>query len=78
MNLFRSFIAFLNKRFPEQLVVSKEEYKQLREELGAYNVIVQGVSQLQERIVMLEKQVQELNKSQGFVPLSKGAMRLER
>jgi len=78
MNLFRSFIAFLNKRFPEQLVVSKEEYKQLREELGAYNVIVQGVSQLNDRVVSLEKQVQTLNTANGFVNLKKGSLSLER
>lgn len=76
--MFRSFIAWLNKRFPEQLVVSKEEYKQLREELGAYNLIVQGVTQLAERVAMLEKEVQKLNTANGFVNLRKGSISIER
>ena len=74
----RAFIAWLNKRFPEQLVVSKQEYNELREELGAYNKIIQGVGQLHERVVSLEKQVTNLNNAQGFVNTGKGSFKLER
>jgi hypothetical protein len=74
----RRLLNWLSKRFPEQLVVSKEEYNQLREELGAYNRIVQGVGQLHERLAVLEKQVQNLNNAQGFISTGKGSFKLER
>lgn len=76
--MFRKLINWLSKRFPEQLVVSKEEYKQLREELGTYNVIVQGVSQLEARLAILERQVKVLNTANGFVNTSKGSISIER
>lgn len=74
----RSWIAFIAKRFPEQLVVSKEEYKQLREELGAYNVAVQALGELNSRLVQLEGQVRKLNDAQGFISSGKGSFKLER
>jgi hypothetical protein len=74
----RAFIAWLSKRFPQQLVVSVEEYKQLREEMGQYNKISQGVIELNSRLVSLEKQVKELNTRQGIVNMPKGSFTLER
>lgn len=76
--MFRTLIAWLNSRFPEQLVVTKQEYKEMREELSQYNVIIQGVSQLNDRMVLLEKQVQQLNTANGFVNVKKGSLSLER
>jgi hypothetical protein len=76
--MFRSFIAWLNTRFPQQYVVTVAEYKQLREELGAYNNTVQGVGQLHDRLVNLEKQVNNLNAANGFVAQGKGSFKLER
>jgi hypothetical protein len=78
MNLFRQLIGWLNRRFPEQLVVSVEEYKEMRQELAQYNVIIQGVSQLNDRLVMLENDVKRLNTANGFVNLKKGSLSLER
>jgi hypothetical protein len=74
----RAFIAWLSKRFPQQLVVSVEEYKQLREEMGQYNKISQGVIELNSRLISLEKQVKELNTRQGIVNMPKGSFTLER
>lgn len=76
--MFRSIISWLNQRFPEQLVVSKQEYKEMREELAQYNTIIQGVVQLNERLAMVEKQVQQLNTANGFVNVKKGSLSLER
>jgi len=76
--MFRKLIAWLNRRFPQQLVVTVDEYKQMREELAQYNVIIQGVSQLNDRLVMLENDVKRLNTANGFVNLKKGSLSLER
>jgi len=76
--MFRKLIAWLNHRFPQQLVVTVDEYKQMREELAQYNVIIQGVSQLNDRLVMLENDVKRLNTANGFVNLKKGSLSLER
>lgn len=74
----RNFIAWLSKRFPEQLVVSKQDYKELREELASYNVAFQGINNLNERLVSLEAQVRKLNDAQGFISTAKGSIKLER
>lgn len=76
--MIRSFIAWLNQRFPQQLVVSVNEYKQMREELAQYNLIIQGVKQLDDRINGLEKNVQRLNTANGFLDVRKGPLSLER
>lgn len=76
--MFRALINWLSRRFPEQLVVSKQEYKELREELAQYNLVVQGIGQLNERLVSMEAQVKRLNDSNGFVNTAKGSLRLER
>ena len=76
--MIRRFLAWLNRRFPEQLVVSVAEYKEMRQELAQYNVIIQGVSQLNDRLVMLENDVKRLNTANGFVNFKKGSLSLER
>ncbi len=67
--MFRSLINWLSKRFPEQLTVSVQEYKEMREELGQYNIAMQAVNQLNERLVALEAQVKRLNDSKSLESL---------
>lgn len=74
----RKLLAWLNKRFPEQLIVTAQEYKQLREELAQYNVLAQNIGILNTRIVSLENQVRQLNSANGFVTSQRGAFNLER
>jgi prefoldin subunit 5 len=76
--MFRRLIAWLNKRFPEQYVVTAEEYKQLREELAQYNVLAQNMNLFNTRITTLENHVRQLNNANGFVTSAKGAFSLER
>lgn len=76
--MFRAFIGWLNRRFPEKLELTLIEYKQMREELAQYNLVIQGIGQLNERLVSLEAQVKRLNDSNGFVNTAKGSLRLER
>jgi len=76
--MISKLIAWLSKRFPEKLEVSMQEYKEMREELGQYNIAMQGLNQLNERLVSLEAQVKRLNDSNGFVNTQKGTLRLER
>lgn len=74
----RAFIAWLNRRFPERLTVTLQDYNELRAEVAQYNLIVQGIGQLNDRVVSLEAQVRRLNDSSGFINTSKGSLRLER
>ena len=73
-----SIIAWLSKRFPEQLVVSKQDYKELREEVGQLNRVHQAVVELNTRLVAVESAVKNLNNMQGIVSQGKGSFRLER
>lgn len=74
----RTLIAWLNKHFPPQLVVKIDEFRQMQEELGQYNKIVQGVVELNNRLIEVEKAVKNLNNIQGIVTQGKGSFRLER
>jgi len=74
----RKLIAWLNARFPVQLVVTREEYKSLREELAQYNVIIQNMNALNNRLVDIERQVKQLNNANGFISNVKGQFNLER
>lgn len=76
--MLRQFIAWLYRRFPPKLVVTVQDYTQLREEVAQYNLVIQGVQQLQDRLVRLESQVGKLNDAQGFINLPKGSFKLER
>ena len=74
----RTLIEWLYKRFPPRLVVTVQDYTELREEVAKYNLIIQGIGQLNERVVSLEAQIKRLNDANGFVNTSKGSLRLER
>lgn len=76
--MLSALVAWLSKRFPEQLVVSKAEYKELREEVAQYNLAMQALGQLNERLVQTEAQVKRLNDANGFVSTKKGLLNLER
>ena len=71
----RRFIAWLNRRFPVQLVVTHEEYLRVQDGM---NGLSNSLVDLNRRLGALETQVRRLNESQGFTPLVKGAVRLER
>lgn len=74
----RRLIAWLNKHYPPQLVVKLEEFKQMQEELGQYNRLAQGIVELNNRLIEVEKAVKNLNNMQGIVTQGKGQFRLER
>lgn len=71
-------VAWLSKRFPEQLVVTKQDWTELRQEVAGYNVMYQNQQQIVEQLTSLKKQVDELNKASGFISQGKGSFRLER
>lgn len=73
--MIRRLIAWLNRRFPVQLVVTQTEYLQLNEGL---NGLSNSLVSLNKRFGELETQVRRLNESQGFSPMVKGSVRLER
>jgi hypothetical protein len=76
--MLRQLIAWLNKRYPEQVTVTKQDYTELRQEVAQLNLGLQGVNELNLRVVQLEKQIRTLNDAQGFVTQGKTSFRLER
>lgn len=72
------FVAWLSRRFPEQLVVSKQDYTELRQEVAQLNLIAQGINELHTRLQAAEKQITQLNNANGFVNTAKGSFKLER
>lgn len=76
--MFSSIIAWLSKRFPEKLVVTKQDYKELREEVAELNRYVQALKEVHDRLSVVEKDVKQLNNANGFVQTKQGAIRLER
>jgi len=72
-------VAWLSRRFPEKVVVSVAEYRELREEMGQMNRYVQGVVDLDKRLQRVEREITILNAAQGFIsPTGSGSGRLER
>ena len=74
----RALLAWLNKRFPETVTVTLQDYNMLRSEVADLNKYVQGVVELNQRLMALEARVKELSISQGFVNTTKGSFKLER
>lgn len=74
----RRLLAWLNGRFPPQLVVKLDEFKQMQEELGQYNRLHQAVVELNNRLTAVESSVKNLNNLQGVITQGKGSFRLER
>jgi Ran GTPase-activating protein (RanGAP) involved in mRNA processing and transport len=76
--MFRSMIAWLNKRFPEVLTVTRQDYTELRQEVASYNVLHQNQGQMVEKLISLEKRIKTLENAQGFINNGKGSFTLER
>jgi hypothetical protein len=76
--MLRKLFAWLSTRFPEKMVLSLQEYKELREEIGQLNVLFQNVNQLHEKLTKLERTVNDLCAAGGFVNTPRGPSRLER
>ena len=71
----RTILAWLSRRFPVQVVVTQSDYLRMEAGLGDLS---NSLVTLNQRLSALEIQVRRLNESQGFNPLVKGPMRLER
>jgi hypothetical protein len=76
--MFRKILAWMNKRWPEQLVVTKQDYTELRQEVADLNRYAQGIIELNNRLAVVESSVKKLNEANGFVNTSKGSFKLER
>ncbi len=73
--MIRKLVAWLNKRYPEQLVVTLADWTDLRQEVASYNRFGPAIVELNNRLIKLEKNIDNLNTSQGF---AKGGFKLER
>jgi hypothetical protein len=76
--MFRSIVAWLNKRWPEVVTVTKQDYTELRQEVAQLNQYIQALTELNSRLVAVEGRVKELSVAQGFVNTAKGSFKLER
>lgn len=73
-----SVVAWLSKRFPEQLIVSKQDYKELREEVAGYNVLYQNVNKMVDLVQGFERRLKNLEQASGFVSSKDNSFKLER
>lgn len=73
-----AFVAWLSRRFPEQLTVTKRDWTELREEVASYNVVIQNQQHIVDRIASIEKRLTQLEAANGFVKGTKGGFQLER
>ena len=71
-------VAWLSKRFPEQLIVTRQDYTELRQEVAGYNVLYQNVNQMMDLVKSFERRLQNLEKANGFVSTAKDSFKLER
>jgi hypothetical protein len=74
----RRILAWLNRRFPEVLTVTKQDYTELRQEVSQLNIGLQAITELHNRLQAVEKQVTQLNNANGFIQTAKGSFKLER
>ena len=74
----RALLAWLNKRFPEQLTVTRQDYTELRQEVAQYNVMYQHQKQIIDALASIEKRLSAVENANGFVNTSKGGFKLER
>lgn len=73
-----TIVAWLSKRYPEQLTVTKQDWTELRQEMAQYNVLFQNQQEIVRQLASLDSQVKKLNAAQGFVSNAKGSFSLER
>jgi len=59
--LLRNFIAWMDKRFPEKVVITQAEFLALRAQI---DVLSKSVSE--ERIKKIEQEINKFNVSMGF------------
>ena len=76
--MIRQLVAWANRRWPEQLTVTKQDYTELRQEVGQLNIAIQAIGELHNRLQVIEKQVTQLNNANGFISTAKGSFKLER
>ena len=76
--MIRQLIAWANKRWPEVLTVTRQDYTLLREEIADLNRYAQGTVDLNNRLTALEAKVKQLQEASGFIPTSRGNFKLER
>lgn len=76
--MFSSIVAWLSKRFPEQLVVTKQDYTDLRQEVAGYNILYQNVNKMVDLVTSFEKRLKNLENANGFVSTNKDSFKLER
>jgi len=76
--MLSKIVSWLSKRFPEQLVVSKQDYTDLREEVAGYNVLYQNVNAMVDKVNSFEKRLKNLENANGFVSTKADSFKLER
>lgn len=60
------------------MVVTRQDYTELRQEVASYNVLHQNQSTIVAEIASLTKRLQALENINGFVQTGKNSFKLER
>jgi len=80
--LLKSILAFLERKFPDRVELTFQEFNELHSELGGLNVAYQGLKAEIEALQGISKEVQkvkdEISKLHVIMGFSRGQAPLER
>jgi hypothetical protein len=77
-NLLKDIVAFLERKFPDRIEITLQEYKEMREELGALNKAVQGILVIDAAQKRLEKDLELVKSNLGYIGTKNAIRPLER
>lgn len=76
--ILRAILSFLERKFPDRIEITMQEYKELREELGSLNQAVQAIPIVDGRLRALADDVALVKANLGYVASKKNYNPLER
>ena len=76
--ILRAVLAFLDRKFPDRVEITLQEYKELREEMGMLNNAVQQMPKLDVALKALSDDLQLVKSNLGYTQSKKNFIGLER
>jgi len=74
----RAVLAFLDRKFPDRVEITLQEYNELHQELGMLNVAVQQLPKLDIALKALSDDLQLVKSNLGYTQSKKSFIGLER
>lgn len=77
-NVLKDIVELLERKFPDKIEITMQEYKELREEVSQLNKYIQGAMQLQTRLEALQKDLDLVKSNLGYLGTRNQIKPLER